>query len=327
MMKNKKLKKIFNVLKSSKNKTFFIAGHENPDGDTIGCMIALSSFLKRLKKKPYPYVLKHIPHFYRFLKGIKMIRRIKNHVRRNFDVGILLECPSLKRLGNYIDLKKQVKYLISIDHHPDAEPLGNINLINKTSSSNAEQIFELFRLTNTNLNKMECEAIYTGIVTDTGKFQYSSTTPYTHLVVSELLKRGINHTQINEKIYNRKKLNYLKLLSFALKSMKLHLNDKVAISIIPNNTFTKTKTDDIETEEIVNYGLLLEGVEVSILIREIEKNFYKISFRSKNDFDVSQLAHKFAGGGHKHAAGCRWEGNIKPFIKKLLTEIRFNYSL
>ena len=316
----KELRKIQRVI--LKHKSFFLAGHINPDGDTLGSMLAFSSVLKRLGKKVYMFSNDPIPENLRFLPNIKSIK-IGKIPKAAYEVMILLESSSPKRAGDLKNMDKKVDVLINIDHHKTSEKFGDINVIDNASSSTAEIIYRLFYNMKVKITKSEAICLYTGIVTDTGRFHYPATNPRTLDIASRLLQTGFKFSRINDLLYSTKSFCALKILGQALLSMELEFSDKVAFLTLLNQDFKDANASLEHTENIINYGMMVPSVKVSVLFRQ-EFNRTSVTFRSKGNIDVSALAKKLGGGGHKNAAGCKLNlplDIIKEKIKKEVSKI------
>jgi phosphoesterase RecJ-like protein len=315
---DKELSLIIGAIKISRS--FFIAGHIKPDGDTIGASIALASLLSRLDKNAEVYSKDEVPYYLKFLKGSSMIKSgEKPH--KTFDSAIILECSSLERMG-YLIRADQAKMLINIDHHRVFEVFGDINYIDPGASSTSEQVYRLFKKMNMKFTESEAEAIYTGAVSDTGRFQYSNTTPFCLSMAADLVSCGVRPEKIFSNLYEKNKLSSLKLLGEALSTLKVSASGKIAYIEIPNSMFKKSGADYSETENIINYAVSVEGVKVALLFRESEqKGVIKVSLRSRGTIDVSKVAKHFDGGGHRNAAGLTISGTIQSAEKKLLTYV------
>ena len=188
-----------------RGKSFFLAGHLNPDGDTLGCSLALASVLRRMGKYVYIYSSDPVPENLWFMPGIRSIR-VRKLPKRDFDVMILLECSTPGRAGDLKNLETRAKCLINIDHHRTAETYGDINLLDPLSSSNAELIYQVFTSMKVRITALEATCLYVGIVTDTGRFQYPATRPHTLETAARLLEAGARASHVNDRIYSTKML-------------------------------------------------------------------------------------------------------------------------
>lgn len=296
------LQEIWQALHSGKN--FFIAGHLNPDGDSLGCTLALKSLLERMGKKVYAYAAPTLGSDLQFLPGLKKIHLGKLPKKANFDTVILLECSDRKRGGDLEFILRQARTLINIDHHLISDTYGTVNYVDAQASSTAEIIFQLFEESSGEFLPTPDEAtcLYTGVATDTGRFVHSNTTAEALRVASALVALGANIAQVNQEIYFTKPYIELKLQGLALEKMQLHFNNKYSEIILTRHDFEALGATPSQTQGIVSQPTMIPGVEVSALIKE-EPDKISVNLRSRTNVDVSKIAQKFGGGGHARAAG------------------------
>lgn len=272
------------------------------------------SILKRLKKDVFLYNYDPTPSFLKFLPYSEKIV-VTQKVDKKFDVGVFLECSEISRFGNMIDVKKNIKTAINIDHHLFQQEWADINWFDSTSSSVSEMIYYVFKYLKMSLTKEEATLLYTGIVTDTYNFRHANTTSQSHIITSELLKYGVETNIINKHIYGTKTLNALHLLGIVLTKIKMSRSNRIAYTTITEDDLNKTKTTIEDTEEIINYAGMIPNVQVWLLFKEMHKqNLVKVSFRSAKEIDVNKISNKFGGGGHKNASGCTINGNLDKVI-------------
>jgi len=314
--KKKIISSILRVIK--KNRSFFISSHVRPDGDSIGAQLALGSFLKRLGKDVYIANRDPVPAIYKFLPHIDDIHVVEK-VEKDFDVAFILDCSDLQRIGDIIDLEKRAKIVINMDHHLEAELFGDYDYIEHGASSVAEQLYDLFTESRSGISEEEALALYVGILTDTGRFQESNTTPRCHEIAARLIRKGIAPQLVAEKIYQTKTMAGLSLLSLTLRTLELTAEGKIAYLMITQDMYRKTGAGEDEVEGFVNFARDMDGVEVGILFRETGLPYRcKVSFRSKGRIDVSKIARIFGGGGHRNAAGCMIQGTLEEVKQKIL---------
>ncbi len=290
-------------------KKFFIAGHLNPDGDSLGCTLAMTSLLTRMGKKVYAYAAPAIGQDLQFLPGIEKIHVGKLPKKIDFDTVILLECSDKKRGGELDLVLNQARTLVNIDHHLVSEAYGNVNHIDSGASSTAEIIFQLFEESGGEFlpTPEESTCLYTGVVTDTGRFVHSNTTAEALRVASALVALGADITTINQVIYFTKPYIELKLQGRALEKMQLRLDNKYSEIILTRRDFEAFGATPAQTQGIVSQPTMIPGVEISALIKE-EPDKVSVNLRSRGAADVSKLAQYFGGGGHARAAGFKVTG-------------------
>lgn len=327
----KSLADIKSVLKNAKNKSFFIAGHQRPDGDGIGSMLAVYSLLNRLGKNVFLYSRDPVPSFLKFLPYSERIR-INKRPEKKFDVAVILECSEADRFDNRIDIKKQAKTSLNIDHHRYKTAWADFNWVDADSASVAEMIFYIFKFLKMSLTKNEAILIYTGIVTDTHNFKQPNTTVQSHIITSKLLDCGVEPAKVEKYVYGTRTLNALHLLGAALSRVRTDKNGKIAYTTVTEEDFRKTRAITEDTEDIVNYAGMVPDVLVWLLFREMHsssggENLIKVSFRSAKEIDINKIAVSLGGGGHKNAAGCILKGTINNVIDTVVSIIKKELKL
>ncbi|GHT36891.1 1-pyrroline-5-carboxylate dehydrogenase [Endomicrobiia bacterium] len=317
----KKISEISKIIKQSK--TFFIAGHVKPDGDSLGSALALSSVLKRLGNKACVYADK-VPDFLKFLKGADKIKKSAKKTDK-FDCAIILESVNFSRMGDIIT-PDQSKKIINIDHHSSYENFGTVNYIVPSSSSTSELILNILEYMKIKLTKSEAESLYTGILTDTGRFQQTNTTCNSHIAAVKLMKYGIDVNSIYKKIYENSSIHALKLHGLALCSIKTIFNNRVSYIVLTKGMLKKSGANDEDSEGIVSYTLKITGVEVGCIFKEVDKKTTRISCRSARNFDLLDVVGRFGGGGHKNAAGCTIKENIGTAIEMISNVLKEKFD-
>ena len=301
--------------------SFFLAGHLNPDGDTLGSMLAISSVLKRLGKQVYLFSSDPVPENLSFLPHVRSIKVGRLPPKKRFDAAILLECSTPGRGGDLSAVLRHAGKVVNIDHHKTSELYGDVNIVESHSSSTAEIVYRLFYGMNVHVTKTEAACLYVGIVTDTGRFHFPATSPRTLEVASRLLETGFKFSRINDLLYATKSCLALKVLGRALESLELLFAGRVAVITLKNSDFTDFNAAPEHTENVINYGMMVPGVKIAVLFRE-EPGRLGVTFRSRGHADVSLLAKIFGGGGHRNAAGCKTQHGLDETRKKVLAEIR-----
>ncbi len=285
---------------------FFIAGHLNPDGDSLGCTLALTSLLTRMGKTVYAYAAPTVGADLQFLPGFAHVHVGQLPAVADFDTVILLECSDRKRGGELDGILDTAKTLVNIDHHLVSSAYGHVNHIDAKASSTAEIIFQLFEESDGDFLPTPDEAtcLYTGVVTDTGRFVHSNTTAEALRVAAALVALGADVATINRVIYFTKPYIELKLQGRALEKMRLHFDNRYSEILLSSQDFTTLGAAPSQTQGIVSLPTMVPGVEVSALLKE-ESDKISVNLRSRGSVDVSQIAQHFGGGGHARAAGCK----------------------
>lgn len=297
------------------SETFFLAGHLNPDGDTIGSMLAIASVLKRLGKKARLFSQDPVPENLKFLPGASGVR--SRLPTGKFDAAILLECSNPARGGNLEPVLKRCVKVVNIDHHKTSEFYGDINIVEPHSSSTAEIVYRLLYNMNVIISRREASCLYTGIVTDTGRFHFPATSPRTLEVASRLLETGFKFSRVNDLLYATKACEGLKVLGRAMESLELKAGGKLAVMTLKEKDFSDFDARSEHSENVINYGMMPPGVKAAVMFRE-EAERVSVTFRSRGHLDVSLVAKAFGGGGHRNASGCRIKGGLEAARAKVL---------
>lgn len=309
--------KELNQLKSiiDKFKTFFLTLHVVPDADACGSMLCFYEFLRKKNKEVYLYSSDRITEN---LKILPNVDKIRHEIEKfDFDVAIFFECSTPQRAG--IDIKKfSFKKIVNIDHHKTAKKYGDVNIVYTQFPSTAEIIWNIMNDLGFKLTKTMAINLYSGIITDTGRFQYPQTLPQTLYTAGKLIEYGFDFQKINDNFFNTTTYKNLKLLGVALSS--LVLNDGIGYMIIRKSDFEYYNADFQDTENIINYPMMIKGVNVVFLVKE-DKDKYNVTFRSKGNIDVSKVALSFGGGGHKNASGFRVSKDKFESIDLLIKEV------
>ncbi|OPY59085.1 MAG: Bifunctional oligoribonuclease and PAP phosphatase NrnA [Pelotomaculum sp. PtaU1.Bin035] len=311
-----KLKDIARAIRGSER--ILICGHIMPDGDCLGSMLALGLTLKQLGKRVTMAGPDPVPEIYKFLPGLQSFW-VGEPPEDKYDMLIVLDCPVMERLGDgYSDLPGRDLAVINIDHHNGSNSFGTFRYTDPRAAAVGEIIFDLMNLMDLEISLDAAICLYTAIATDTGSFQYNSTTPDTHRRVARLLEIGVPISWVNVQLYEEKTRAAQLLLGVALKTLSFSACGKVAWMTVTRDMLREVGAEDEHTEGIVNYARSIKGIEVGLLFHELSAGRYKISFRSKENVDVNRLAALFGGGGHSRAAGCEVRGKMGIIEKKVV---------
>jgi phosphoesterase RecJ-like protein len=294
-------RELITALTEGKNYALLI--HTSPDGDAIGSSLALAHTLVGFGKKVDLLCQDTMPDSYEFLEGIKFFKR-NMQPEDWYDIAVIVDCSDLERLGSLSGIVKCSAKTLNIDHHITNSYFADINYVDIKSAATAEIIYEIILELAGTPGLSVSEALYTGILTDTGNFSFSNVTPRTHSVASELISQGVNPEKVSTLVYKNHSLNKIKLWGRAIDSLETDHSGKFAMITITSDMIENNGAKEFDVEGVVNFALDIKGVELAVLIREMVTGGVKVSFRSKNSLDVSRLAAQFGGGGHKKAAGC-----------------------
>ncbi len=302
---------------------FLITAHVNPEADALGSQLAFYELIKALGKKPICVDNDKVPPHYKFLPGIDNIKQTLKK-GENFQVAVVLDCPTISRTGKVKNLLKKAKIIVNIDHHISNGKFGDVNWVNSSASSVGEMIYALYKKIDIEISRKIALYIYIAILTDTGSFNYSNTSSVTHEIVSDLLGYGLQPQDISSFIYENKKISDIKLLGKVISTLKTDKNNRIAYMVCTKDMLKKTGSAASATENFINLAKSIESVDIAIFIKEDLKksNKFNVSLRSKGDIDVNKLASFFGGGGHRNAAGCVICGMLVEVKHKILAKAR-----
>ncbi|MDZ7808476.1 MAG: bifunctional oligoribonuclease/PAP phosphatase NrnA [Gracilimonas sp.] len=309
------------ISKVLQHKKVAIFSHLGPDGDCLGSQVALSLWLKKNGVEVSAFNEDDISENMYWLLDYFPITKPNDAKLSDFDAFIVVDGNALHRFGSTAESTLDTdKPIYMIDHHPDPDDIFEAPISVVSASSTCELIYHLYAEHDADqIDEKVARALYLGMITDTGSFQFDSVKPATMHAAADLLERGdFTPNQIAERIYSSRPLSQLKLLSQALDTISLHEGGKFASIVITQKMFDLTDTTSEDTEGFVQYPLSVEGVQACILLKEDEGG-YKLSLRSQSDdIDVNKWARNFNGGGHQKAAGAYYEGPLEDAIKDVL---------
>jgi phosphoesterase RecJ-like protein len=286
----------------------------------VGSSLAMKILLKQLGKES-DVIMTEYPRTYNFLPEANSIK--KETEVEEYDLAISVDASDLKRVVGAKRYFETAKKKIVIDHHGSNAMFGDYNYVNPASPACCEIILEMANYFNVDINIELGTCIIAGIITDTGGFQYSGVNAETFEFAAELLRRGVNIAEVYKKALKTRTKSNFELTRIATERMEFLENGKVTFTYINCEDEKKVNAEEGDHEGIVEAGRDIEGVEVSIFIREKEgTNGYKISLRSNEYVNVADVALMLGGGGHIRAAGCFALGNVVEVKEKIMTEIR-----
>ena len=307
--------------------------HRNPDGDALGSGLALKQYLQKQGIKVDLISPNEIPNYLKWLPGIDDVliydeqsKQIQDSLK-NSSIIFTLDFNDLSRVGK--DFEKYLKTLndhtfVMIDHHLEPADYAEFKFSDSSKSSTSEMVFDFITaLDGQNLIDQDmATCLYTGIMTDTGSFKFPNTTPHTMCIAADLMKKGINHNEIQIKIYDSFSLDKLHLLGEALNKLIFLPQYKTAYIALSQSDLKKHHYQKGDTEGFVNYGLSLKDADFAVMFLENENEGVRISFRSKGNFPANEFAKRyFNGGGHKNAAGGRTQTSLDETVALFLEKL------
>ncbi|NME81783.1 bifunctional oligoribonuclease/PAP phosphatase NrnA [Clostridium sp. SM-530-WT-3G] len=285
--------------------------HTSPDGDAIGSTLGLLIGLRYLGKDAYVISRDVISDNFSYITFSEEVDGTVCEPKEGTDLVIVLDCGNVERIS--ADLENYSGTIINLDHHISNDNYGTINYVDPKAAATCELSYLLMKELGIDFSLKTKEtieistAIYTGIVTDTGSFRHSNVTKRSHNIAAELIENGIDNSSIHSSLFDNKPFEKVKLMGSVLSNIKLELDNKVAVLEIPKGMLEEFNLPNADTSDIISIGLGIKGVEVSILLKEVDEGV-KISLRSKNNVDVRNVAEKFGGGGHVKASGAMQKG-------------------
>lgn len=297
-----------------------VFSHVRPDGDCLGSQVALCLWLQKNGIETSAFNEDSIPENMGWLLDFFPISKPTEAELSSFDAFVVVDGNALHRFGGTAEKISELgKPVYMIDHHPDPDDIFEEFVSEVEASSTCELVYRLYAEHDPEqIDEHAAKAIYLGLVTDTGSFQFDSVKPGTLHAAADLLDRGgFTPNQITEKIYSSRPLRQLKLLSLALDTIELHAGGRISTITITRNMFEQTGTSNEDTEGFVQYPLSVEGVKACVLFRE-DGDRVKLSLRSQSDIDVNKWARKFNGGGHKKAAGAWHSGPLQAAVDEVI---------
>lgn len=314
---------MLNLFEEVKNaNTIAISGHVRPDGDCVGASLAIWNYVnyKFQNKKCEVFLTQPMPNSFSFLSGFNEIKY--EYKSGEYDLLIVCDCNNLSRLEEHEILGEHAKRIINIDHHelfngptPFAE-----KYVFPQASSTCELVYEL--IGDEDVTKKIAECIYTGIVHDTGIFQYDCCHRSTMNVAGALMEKGIDTNFIIDETYYRKTFVQTRIMGRALAKARLHENSILISSIITLKEMHEENASSKHMDGIANQLRITKGVRVALFMYETAPGSYKCSLRTNDDTDLNLIANTFGGGGHKKASGFTSDLSSEDIINKVIEEIK-----
>ncbi|HDI45719.1 MAG TPA: bifunctional oligoribonuclease/PAP phosphatase NrnA [Candidatus Omnitrophica bacterium] len=316
--------KPWNLIKKKivQSSSFVVVTHISPEADAIGSQLAMYRLLRNWNKKVKLVLDDKIPSNLKFFPDIKKIIRLSGYKLNpaDYDTLIVLDTPSVSRLGKLGKLITEFNLVINIDHHVSNTRYGDIVWVEEDRSSTGEMLYELYKIFGVRLDYKSALYIYSAIMTDSGCFKYAGTSSRTHKIVANLLELGINPYWVYSQIYEKNTLNKIRILGACLESV--HKDNGIVWVEITKKMLKKYKARHEDLEGIIDFLRTIQEADVAVVFQEVRDGI-KITFRSRNQYiDVNKIAKYFGGGGHKMASGCKLTGNLSDVRKMVIKVIK-----
>ena len=315
-----------------KSGRILVTTHTKPDGDALGCLVAICDVLRTIGKKVKPLLFSPAPDWYNFLLTEKVPVlgediQLEDLIADEFDLILILDTNSPGQLPNFKDyLKQNDKPVLVIDHHRTSDGLGAVEIVEADAAATALVVLELFKHTGWKMTKKITEALFVATATDTGWFQFNNTDGRVFSACAELIDIGITPTEIYHKLYENFSKPRFMLMIAMLDTFKLDINDQFATMHITQHNFEQTGATYADSENLINECRRISSVDTTALFIELDDGRIRCSLRSKGAVDVGDIALVFGGGGHKMAAGTFVPGPMENAKKLILEEVTKRFS-
>jgi phosphoesterase RecJ-like protein len=321
---NTDLAAIAEILRSRQR--FVVMSHVRPDGDALGCTLAMALCLKQLGKDVTAWNEEGMLDKFRYLPGADLVT-VPPQEPQKFEVALVLDNAVRNRAGKAIQQVGHADVWINIDHHITNEHYGDLNYIDANSPATGQILFELFRGQDLPMTHAMADNLFAAISTDTGSFQYPNTTARTYEIGAELIRAGVNVGDLSQKMYESHPRRRLELLRALLNVLRFTSNDRVASFALSAETTKKLGVLPEDNEGLIDYIRAIDGVVAAAFFEELSDGKVRISLRSKSPtIDVAKVCGLFGGGGHKLAAGARITGSLDEVQEKVLQAIDHEFD-
>ena len=302
------------LFKNLENKSILITGHVNPDGDALGAALSFKLILDELGfdsdvcfdiNGKVPSSLDHLP-----------LNLISQNPKDNYDKLIVFDCGNPQRLGELEILSDTASEVVVVDHHIDPS-FGDVQIIDPTAASTTQVLYREITKQNYEISKNIANCLMTGLITDTGRFQYSNTDSEVFNIAAALMDAGADLTKISENIYGSVSFNAMKLQSEIIKRIELFSDHSLVVSYVFQEDYKTYNIEESEVDFLIDSIRLVKESNIALLIKEQPDMSFKGSLRSRNDIDVQLIASIFGGGGHKAASGFSTSNDMKNIVNEV----------
>jgi bifunctional oligoribonuclease and PAP phosphatase NrnA len=301
--------------------SILITSHTGPDGDSIGCVLSMRSFLGALGKKNITCASQDpVPRIYQWMPGVPNIVNVDG-VSGPYDLVVVLDVAQRDRLGQIGEKLPEDQKFVIIDHHPEEHPFGAVNFVDRTYSSCTEIVLDLYDAAGLTPSLDAATAIYVGLVTDTGSFRFGNTDPRAHRNAARLLGLGVDAVDIAARVFDVMSMQKVELLRRVLERVQRSDCGRFAWSYLIELDLQQADADSDDTEGLINFVRNIEGVSVAAFFRELQPGRVKVSVRARDHVDAGLMLKPLGGGGHKGAAGVILHAPLKEAIERVTERI------
>ena len=305
--------------------TFLLMTHVRPDADGLGSQLALADALRAMGKTVRVVIASNLPPRYAFLdpdrRGIEEFRLPGDHFR-NVDAVVVMDTGTWNQLGDFGPFMQSLTVpKVVIDHHRTQDDLGATRFVDITAEATGRMAYEIIRALGVPISPNAAHNLFMALALDTGWFRHPNTTAASFQLAEELVRLGANPPPLYEQLFECATLGRFKLVGAALQRMQLRTNGLVAYTEVYLTDYAAIDAVPGDTEDLINYPRSIEGVEVALIFIEQDDGGTKISFRSRSRVDVSKIAEKFNGGGHRLASGARDARDLATVREDVLKDV------
>ena len=310
-----------NILEEIKKaQKIVVLTHESPDGDAVSSSLSVMHAISQLGKE-VDVIIPEFSRDFKFLPGSEKI--LQESENKNYDLAISVDCTDLKRLVGSKEYFETAKTTIEIDHHTVNAMFADFNYVDPVAPSCCQVLIAMFEYYGVEITKELATCILTGIITDTGGFQWGGVTPETFEFAAELVRKGAKLKEICRIALRKKSKAHCELEKLIYNRLEYCENEKIALAYLTLEDYSNLNTEMGDDEGLVEMLRDIEGVKVAVLLKEKEgTNGFKISLRSNEDVNVSDIALLLGGGGHPGAAGCFIAGTVEQAKNKIINAIK-----
>ena len=299
-----------------------IACHVNPDGDALGSMLGLGLAIEAgFPEKSVTFLAQDgVPFIYRFLPGTDRI--LTGPPIGEIDLAIVVDSGDIARVGSAIaPVLSAAPVVLDIDHHVGEGSFGSVRLLDNRAAATAEIVFDLLCELALPITTEIATCLFTGVITDTGSFRFMNVTPRTLRVAASLIESGASPALIAEQVFDNRPYEATRLMGLALSTLSRTPDGRVTWATVSREAFEAAGASDEDTEGFVNPVRAVRGAEVALLFREVQVGRVRISLRSTDKVDVSRVAARFGGGGHRMASGCTYNGSLAEAVATVVAAV------
>lgn len=297
-----------------------VLAHRRPDGDTVGTAFALYYALKQIGKRVRVECADPLPNKFTYL--------YKDYTEEDFQPKFIVavDVASNRLLGELCPVYGD-KVDLAVDHHKSNEGYAKETLLDVEAPATTELMYFLLKAMDINIDRNIANALFTGLVTDTGGFRFASVTSRTHLVASKLIDRGAEHANINEVVFESVSRGRIAVEALAINSLEYYLDGRCALLYLPEDVKDEFGISEEELDGISSLPRSVDGVDMGVTLRGLRDNAYRVSLRSRNNYDSSGVCERFGGGGHANAAGCTIIGELEDVKRQLVQAVEEEFGL